>query len=574
MKGKKVVALMLAAAMAFSLTACGGSSDDKKKADSGSKTESNGDAKEDSDQYINTYMDSEPTTLDPSLRSDTYSSEILISCMEGLIRIEQQDGEYVIAPGDAESWENSEDGTVWTFHLGKDRKWSDGEPVTAEQYVYSLQRSADPETGCPNSYFLTTILNYDKISTGDMKPEELGVKAVDENTLEITLTAPMPSFLESTDASIFYPQRKDLIEKYGEKYGTDAETMVWNGPFKLDTWVHNSSLELVKNDQYWDKDNVSLDKVNYQILSDTSSIANAFDSGQIDLIGVADAERLEQYKADSNVVYTPVSGGQISFIHFNTKDKLLSNKNIRQAFSLAIDREDMNDLGFSNLREPLYGWIAPALSVDGRSMRAEAGDTIKEQQEALEADGKTAKDLLLEGMKELGLGDDPSKLDVTFSLGGVSDWHHTFGEYLQQMYKETLGIELKINFKEWSIYSSDIEQGNYQMGFMSWGAYYNDPYDMLSIHLSDANQVYTFWANEEYDKLAKAGVIEQDPDKRMQYYIDAEKIMLDDYVTAPVATSVTHRFTKSYVHDKKADYGEDQLYFYHTGWKYTYTSGR
>ena len=254
MKGKKVIALLTAAVMTLSLAACGGSSDGNS---------SNGGSG--SEQVVNTYLEAEPTTLDPSRRSDQYSSDILMNVMEGLIRVEERDGKYTVVPGDAEKWESNDEGTVWTFHLGEDRKWSDGEPVTADQYVYSLQRSADPDTGCPNSYFVSPILNYDKISTGEASVEDLGVKAIDEHTLEITLAAPMASFLESTDASIFYPQRKDLVEKYGDQYGTDLDKFVYNGPFTLTEWVHNSSLKLEKNDNYWDAKNVDLETVNYQI---------------------------------------------------------------------------------------------------------------------------------------------------------------------------------------------------------------------------------------------------------------------------------------------------------------------
>lgn len=563
---KRWLALLLAGVMALSLTACGGSDD--KKSDGGAE------GGKDSAQYMNTFLSADPTTMDVSLRSDTYSSEIMMNVMEGLIRLEQRDGEYQFMPGDAESWECNDEGTVWTFHLGEDRKWSDGEPVTADQYVYSLQRSADPATGCPNSYFVSPILNYDPISKGEMAVEELGVKALDEHTLEITLTNPMASFLESTDASIFYPQRKDIIEKYGDQYGADAETMVYNGPFVLTEWNHNSSLRLEKNDQYWDKDNVALDYVDYQILKDSTSIANAYDSGQIDVINVSSQEEIQKYEADDSNVYTKISGGTISFQFYNTTDPIMSNLNIRKAFTLGVDIEDMNEMGFSGLREPLYGWIAPALSVDGKSMREVAGDPNKELKEELEASGKTAKDVLIEGMKELGLGDDPSKLDVTYSLAGTSDWYHTFGEYLQQVYKESLGIDLKIDFSEWDIFSDNLSNGNYQIGFMAWGAYYNDPYDMLSIHLSDFNQISSNWKNEEYDALCKAGMTEMDPEKRMQDYVDAERLLMENYVTCPFATSVTHQFTKSYVHDKYAEYGEDNLYFIHPGWKNTYIEGR
>lgn len=558
MKGKKVIALLTAAVMTLSLAACGGSSDGNS---------SNGGSG--SEQVLNTYMEAEPTTLDPSRRSDSYSSEILMNVMEGLIRVEERDGKYTVVPGDAESWEPNEAGDVWTFHLGEDRKWSDGEPVTADQYVYSLQRSADPDTGCPNSYFVSPILNYDKISTGEAPVEDLGVKAIDDHTLEITLAAPMASFLESTDASIFYPQRKDLVEKYGDQYGTDLDKFAYNGPFTLTEWVHNSSLKLEKNDNYWDAENVDLEAVNYQIMSDTSAVMNAYESGQIDVISATSKEAVEKYKADDSNVYTPISGGTITFAFYNTKDKLFSNKKIREAFTMAVDQEKVNQLAFDGLRDPLYGWIAPALSVGDKTMRSVAGDTLKDMKEETLAN-TTAKDILIEGMKELGLGDDPSTLDVTFSLAGTTDWYRTFGEYLQQMYKEALGVEIKIDFSEWGIFESNASSGNYQIGFMGWGAYYNDPYDMLSIHLSDFNQVYTGWANPEYDELVKKAVTEMDENTRMDMYIQAEKMVLDDYVVCPFATSIKQQFTKSYVHDKYAEYGKDQLYFTHPGWKNTY----
>lgn len=304
---KRIVALLMAAVMTMSLAACGG----------GDKQEGS------SEQYVNTYLAADPSTLDPSLRSDTYSSDILISCMDGLIRVGQRDGEYTVVPGDAETWESDETGTVWTFHLGEDRKWSDGEPVTAEQYVYSLRRTADPETGSPNSFFVQPIKNYTAISTGEMSVEELGVEAVDEHTLVITLENPMPSFLESTDGSVYYPQREDIVEQYGDQYGADYDKFVYNGPFKVTEWTHNSSIKIEKNENYWDAENVDLDYVSYQIMSDTAAIMNAYDAGQIDVITVSSQEELAKYQADESNVYTQISGGTITFAFYNTEDELL-----------------------------------------------------------------------------------------------------------------------------------------------------------------------------------------------------------------------------------------------------------
>ena len=557
---KRVVALLLAAVMTLSLAACGGSGD--------STTESGSE-----EQYVNTYLSADPTTLDPSLRSDTYSGEILINCMEGLIRVGQRDGEYTYLPGDAESWGSDDTGTVWTFHLGEDRVWSDGEPVTAEQYVYSLQRTADPETGSPNSFFVSPIKNYNAIAAGEMAVEELGVEAVDEHTLVITLECPMPSFVESTDASVFYPQRQDIVEQYGDQYGADYDKMVYNGPFTVTEWTHNSSIKIEKNESYWDAENVDLDYVSYQIMSDTAAIMNAYDAGQIDVITVSSQEELAKYQADDSNVYTVISGGTITFAFYNTEDELFANDNIRKAFTMAVDQEKVNEMAFSGLREPLYGWIAPAISVGDTTMRSVAGDTLKDMRlETLST--TTAKDILIEGMKELGLGDDPATLDITFSLAGTTDWYRTFGEYLQQMYKEALGVDVKIDFSEWGIFSDNVYSGNFQLGFMAWGAYYNDPYDMLSIHLTDFNQIATGWSNAEYDALVLGAAQEMDEEARMQMYIDAEEILLEANVMCPFATSVTHQFTKSYLHDKYAEYGDENLYFIHEGWKNTYIEGR
>ena len=196
MKIKQAIAMLLVVVVCFSFSAC-------KKEEAGNIS---------TEQYLNDYLSADPTSLDVSLRSDTYSGSIVTNVMEGLVRLVDKEGEYFMAPGDAQSWESSKDGTVWTFHLG-DNKWSDGQPVTAEQYVYSLKRSANPETGCPNSWFLTPILNYNEISKGEMDISELGVKAIDAKTLEITLANTTPAFLEMCNATIYYPQREDKVKE-------------------------------------------------------------------------------------------------------------------------------------------------------------------------------------------------------------------------------------------------------------------------------------------------------------------------------------------------------------------------
>jgi len=569
MKKDKIIVMLLIVAMCFSVIGCGnkelnaqkniGTTQDKTESQQGTSN---------NEQYLNDYLVSDPTSLDISLRSDSYSNTIINNVMEGLIRIEDRDGEYFIVPGDAQTWESNEDGTVWTFHLG-DNKWSDGEPVTAQQYVFSLQRSADPATGCPNSWFLTPIVNYEEISNGSKEPSELGVRAIDEKTLEIKLTNSMPAFLEMCNNTVYYPQREDKLNEWGEKYGTEAKYAVYNGPFVLDSWTHNSSLVLKKNPNYWGADSVKLDTVNISIMSDTTTITNAYKSGDLDVINVSTQEWLEEFKSDENSKYEHYTDTGIAFTFYNTKDELFKNKNIRSAFSLSIDHEDINDMCYSGLRVPMYGWVPPTISVGKTNFREAAGDPLKEMKAELEASGKTPKDLLIKGMQELGLGDDPSTLKVTLSLAGSDDWFKTFGEYLQQVYATELGVDIEINFySEYGVFWENVENGNYQMGYMGWGAYYNDPYDMLSVFYSKWNQVGTGWANEEFDELVDKGSREMDEKIRIQYYIDAEKIVLDDHIVCPLATRQFNYFYKNYV------YGYSNLGFSSGGYKNMYINGR
>ena len=575
---KKLTALFLVLALCFSLVGCGGASApateepsaapaaDTAQAEATQPPEATGPVL-DADQYFNTYLSNEPTTLDISLRADAYSSTIMVNTMEGLIRNGEKDGEIVTNPGIAESWEANADGTVWTFHL-RDSVWSDGKPVTAQQFVYSLQRSAAPETGSPSSFFLQPLKNFTAVNTGEMTLDQLGVKALDDKTLEITLDKATPAFLQMIDATVYYPQREDYITQYGDKYGTEAEAYICNGPFKVESWTHNSSMVLVKNDQYWDAASVKLNKILLNIMADENTAYNAFQSGELDYVTTESTEWLDTFQAtDAN--YVSFVSASLTYAFYNSKDALFQNVNIRKAFTLALDREDVNEMVFSGLRVPTYGWVAPTISVGKTNYRQAAGDMIKDMSAELTAEGKTPKDLLLQGMQELGLGSDPSTLKVTFSLAGTSEWFRTLGEYLQQVYKEQLGIDMEISYSEWGIFYDNVLNGNYQIGFMSWGAYYNDPYDVLSLFVSSYDAIETGWSNAEYDKLIMAASSEMDEAKRLQDFIDAETILIqDECVVSPLATWQSHAFYRPFV------YGYSTVGFSNDGFKYMYTSGR
>ena len=535
---KKALSLILVLVMLLTLAACGGESgnDETKGAEGGNSAV----------QYYNTYMTADPTSMDISRISDSYSSGIVNNVMESIVRMGEVDGNYKIIPGDAESWESNAEGTVWTFHLGNNT-WSDGQPVTAQDYVYSLQRSADPATGCPNEYFLLPVAGYQEVRDG-ASLDTLGVKALDEKTLEVTLSYPVPSFLEMCCGTVYYPQRQDIVEKYGEQYGSEPEYCVFNGAYTMESWTHNSSIILKKREGYWNAAEVQIENVTVHILGDSSTSYTMYEAGQLDYVGTSAAEWVQKFLAREDTDYVKTYSASVNYAFYNTKDALFQNANIRRAFNMAVDRADLNEVTFGGRSNPATGWVTGAMAVGSTNYREYAGDMIAAMYADAEANNMTAKDYLLKGMEELGLGNDPATLDITFSLAGTDEWFRTYGEYLQQTYNTALGIDLKISFSEWGIFSSNLNTGNYQIGYMGWGAYYNDPYDVLSLFMSTNDAIQTGWVNEEFDKLVLEAQSEMDEAKRLELYKQAEEILLlEEYVVNPILFPSSNSFYKNFV---------------------------
>lgn len=565
MSAKKLFAALLAVAMVGSLAACGGNSGKS----GGNSAQSSGTSKLDADQIYTISLDSDPSTIDPSKCNDIYGGAILTNTMEPLTRVEQQkDGSNKVAPAAAKSWESNADGTVWTFHL-RDNHWSDGQKVTAKDYAYGISRILNPKTGSPLAYMLVSIKNANAVNGGKMAVDQLGVKAVDDNTLQITLESSTPYFLALTYSNAMYPCRQDYVEKYGEKYGSEANTLVACGPFKVKSWTHNSEIILVKNNDYWDKKTVKLTTVDYKILADENSLYNSFDNGTVESVGCGTPEWIKRFKAKDNVQYTHYVTPSIRFHFYNTKDKLFKNVNIRKAFTLAVNRDDVVDTIYHKTMATTYSWVPVGVSTGSLGdFRKQVGVEPLKQ---LKDENKDPKALLLQGMKELNLGDDPSKLKITFSMGGTTQWLRNYGEYLQQVFKKNLGVTIDLDYNEWPTFQSKINHGDYQMGYMSWGIDYDDPMAMLGLMTSDANSIPTGWKNEKYDALVKQASSEMDEAKRVQLYKQAEEIVLhDDCVLAPIVNETVNRFTYKYVKNQSTNYFASNS----SGLKYIYISGR
>ncbi|URZ02916.1 peptide ABC transporter substrate-binding protein [Clostridium felsineum] len=534
MKSKKLLSVLLAAAVVstVALTGCGGSSSATSAADK--------------EQHLNVEVPaSDVKTLDPSKGSDGYSAYILQETMEALGRNEVKNGKQVMTAAGAKSWSQSSDGLTWTFKL-RDNKWSDGKPVTADQYVYALKRSLDAKTASEYAYLLigAGIKNADDVNHGKMSTDQLGVSAPDSKTLVINLSHPCAYFEKLLSFKFFIPQREDMVEKAGSKYGSAANTLVYNGPFKMTSMVSGNKLELVKNDQYWDKKSVKLDKVTMYFMDDANTMMNSLQSGQIDVADTSKPEwtnRLKKTGKFNNITGdVPVD----SYIAFNNQDKnkLLTNAKIRKAISLAINREDYLKTIGHGLGKVSYAWVPEAVQLGNDTYRDKASVSLKDSKE-------DPKELFKQGLKELGMDTDLSKVVLTDEEAGTDEKHKQEGDYFINQFKKTLGITLKVDYKEWKQFLQDEEDLNYEMqsGEM-WSADYDDPMTFMDMWETDAAKTTNGYSNKEYDSLIEAAKVEKDQSKRLDEFKKAEDILINkDASIAPTYSQGMNIFAYKYV---------------------------
>ncbi len=567
MKSKRLLVSLLTVSLAASvaLAGCGKKAEDKPaEGENGNANE----AKIDKEQYLNLLLQSEPKSLDPSKSTDSYSSQVLTNVMEALTRVEtDKNGKDVIVPGAAESWTTSEDGLTWTFKL-RDMKWSDGQPVTAEQFIYGIKRTLDPKTASQYGFLLYPIKNAEAYNGGKdtVKAEDVAVKAVDEKTLEFTLEKPCPYFLDITHFKVMEPQRQDIIEKHGDKYGTEAETMVFNGPFTIKEWVHNNKVELVKNPEYWDAENVKLEKATMKIIKEEASRMNELYNGSLDMTAVTKQEWID--KLDKTGNYDVIKGydGSATYMFFNQNDKYFKNAKIRKAFTIAMDREGMSNTLYRGLSEPAKAWCPPAVQIGEVEFREKVKS---EPLEDLKKDNADPKALLVEGLKELGLDPDPSKHTIQFIQSGTSARDKEFAEFEQENFKAVLGINVQPEYCEWAVFQSRTDSGDYAIASQAWSGDYNDPNTFFDLWTSNSGMNRTGWKNSKYDELIKKASETQDSEERAKIFAEAEKILI--YEDAAISPGVW-RFKNTYVRKYVKNYSSPT--FGTVDLKHTYIEGR
>ncbi|KPU27002.1 peptide ABC transporter substrate-binding protein [Caloranaerobacter sp. TR13] len=540
-----ILALVFTMVLSLALAGCGKTTPEPTQKEDQTKTEDQtqtdtGEPKLAKEQVLRINLGTEPPDLDPQTSTDTVSFVLLNATLEGLVRL-NPDGS--VGKGLAESWTVSDDGKTYTFKL-RDAKWSDGDPITAYDFEFAWKRAIDPKTASSYAYQFYGIKNAYAFNTGEITdPNEVGIKALDEKTLQVELERPMSYFLSLTSFITYLPAKKAAIEKWGDAYASEADKMVFSGPFMITEWNHEQKIVLEKNPTYWDADSVKLQRIEADMINDTNTPINLYETGELDMTGVP-AEFLDNYKDSPE--FGRMAEAVTFYLEFNCKDKFFSNKKIRKAFSLAINRDAYVNGVLANGSIPAYGFVPGGIpGKAGGEFRKQNGDLIYDAGTKGQAAIDEANKLLEEGLKEVGATKEELAKSVSY-LTGDSDLARKLAQALQQMWKNNLGIEVPIESVSFKIRLQKMDQGDYTIVGAGWGADYNDPMTFMDMWVTDGGNNDAFWSNAKYDELIEKAV-NSTGDERMEYMLEAEKLLMEEMPISPTYFRARNFLQKPYV---------------------------
>lgn len=472
---------------------------------------------------------SEPISLDPHIGNDSVTSTAIGLVNQGLL--DRVDGD--IEPGLAESFSVSEDGTVYTFKL-RDAKWSDGVPLTAQQFVDTYVRMLTRKDAMDLAYLIFPIKNAQPISEGKMEPAQLGCKALDEKTLEITLEGAFP-FMKALFASTpFFPIRTDLVEKWGADYGNDADKIVSIGPFVLKEWAHRDKLVFAKNPNFWNADKVKIDEITMHFIVDANTLKNMYDTGGLSFLTVP-LEQLKSFEGKPGFEY--YNSGSVTFLCLSQKGtseekgKIIKNRNFVNALSLAIDREDFVKALYPT-STPLTGVVNPEIS-DQMGGQWKDSYTAENKYHKVKADIEAAKASMEKACKELGYA---SAADMpTFEFITIEgELNRTVCEYFQNIWNKTFGLKVDIILLAYAQYWDHFYGAPYDFARSGWGPDYDDPFTYLDMWDSRGGWNKTGWVGENYYKLITEANKQPDMKKRNDVFYDAEALLLQEAPIIPL----------------------------------------
>src|SRR5699024_1449119 len=475
-------------AMSIFLAACGGSNDtvDDGKSDSDDK-ENTGEEQLAEEQVFDINIREEPPSLHPGTSSDTTSSSVLDQVFEGLTRINPE-GEA--EPAMAEEIEVSDDELTYTFKIREDATWTNGDPVTAEDFEFAWKWVLDPENADTDyAYQLYPIKNAEEAKENGGSLDDVGIIAEDEHTLVVELEQPTEYFLELTAFHTYYPLNKNVVEG-NENWALDAgEDYVTNGPFKLVSWDHKDKIVLEKNEDYWDADTVKLETVNMHMIIEEDTELQMYENGDLDWAGHPTGElplaSIQAMKDAGELDIADWAG--VYYYTFNHEEEPFNNENIRKAFALAIDRQAIVENITRGEQKPAMALVPPSIFEENETGYFEDNDVEK------------AKEYLEKGLEELGVDTLP-KVKISYNS---DEGHEAIAQAIQDMWKKNLDVDVELNNEEWKVFLDSLGEGDYQVGRIGWIADFNDAINFLEIFDTVGGNNYTNWEDEEFQKLLK-----------------------------------------------------------------------
>ncbi|QLB13571.1 oligopeptide transport system substrate-binding protein [Bisgaardia hudsonensis] len=478
----------------------------------------------------------DPTSIDPHKVEGVPESLVLRQLFETLVI---SDDKGHIIPGAAEKWEHSDDFKTWTFHLRKNGKWSNGEPVTAEDFVFGFQRLADPNTASPYASYLQylKLLNASDVVAGKKPVTELGVKALDDHTLELTLSESVPYADKLTEHYVLSPVNKKIIEKFGDKW-TDVNNIVGNGAFKLSNWIINEKLEMIPNEFYWNNEKTVLTNVTLYPISSSNTDVSRYRAGDLDITNhELPTELFSKLKSEyPNEVYTPPSLCTYQYEINHTKAPF-NDVRVRKALSMAIDRNIIAEKVMAQGQQPAYAFT-PSYINGGEKIAMPEWTKLSQAER-----NKKAVELL----KEAGF-DKANPLTINL-LYNTSDNHKKIAIAASSIWKKNLNgvVDIKLENQEWKTYVDSRHQANYDIARAGWCADYNEATTFLTYYLSNSSNNTAFYKSAEYDALLKSVYQEETDEGRANVYAKLEKLLDEDAALIPIYYYVTPRMMKPYV---------------------------
>lgn len=563
---KKILAMTLAVVMSFSmLTGCGGTSDSGKKEVSEETSKDT--------QVLNVRTNYFGNNFDVQ---DMGWRWMMAACYSGLYRnVADESGEHFELEG-AEKVDVSDDGTEYTFYLRKDAKWSDGKPVTAHDYEYGWKRLLNPKYAYGGASSLYNVVGAKEYNLGEGKAEDVQAVAVDDYTFKVTLIADDPTFTSKLVATPLYPTREDLAEAAGENWGKDWSLCVYNGPFCMTELVEDNKMVWKRNEYYWNKKNTKLDSINWFFVAEDATAATMFENDEIDILQTT-GEYSQKYKekaeaGEIQMIAADYPGTTYLGYEFKNggKSKLMGNQKIRQALTYSIDREEMIETAFGQYK-PAYGLIPPALSVGGESYRKSVEEPLLEEYKEYNGDSEKLQALFKEGLKELNMDTDLSKVTITYLSFDTTAEDATMREYLQQTWQQKLGIRVELNtVSDYTLYAAEQEAGNYDVYQNYCACDSDDPMYLLTTFYAHTLDMFAgSYNNPEFDAVIDSFAEATDDAKRLEVYKQAEQILFDDCAFIPIYYTTKEYFLKPWVKDFRwSSYGASQEFYI------TYIEGR